>query len=56
MSYHVRVLYLYLQLMDSGVSRHQYLAVLFHQFSEVGEERMLLAEEIKLVVSLFSYH
>ena len=29
-----------------------HLAVLFHQLGEVGEERVLLAEEIKLIVAL----
>ena len=34
----------------------KYPTVLLHQFGEVAEQGVLLAEKVKLVVSLFSHH
>ena len=56
MCYHVRVLDLSIERVNSSVSWHQDLAVLFHQLGEVVEQRVLLAEEVKLVVPLLPHH
>ena len=38
------------------LGRQEYAAVLLHQLGEVAEERVLLSEEVKLVVPLFPHH
>ena len=40
------------QLVHHLMRRQQNLAVLLHEFREIGEEGMLLTQEIKLVVTL----
>ena len=55
-SHHIRVLDLSVELVKSGVWGHQDLAVLLHQLGEVVEQRVLLAEEVKLVVPLLPNH
>ena len=56
MPYHIRVLNLPPHLVQSGVGRHEYLAVLLHQLGEVVKQRVLLAEEVELVVPLLTDH
>ena len=55
-SNHVGALYLSSQLVQLHVWGHEDLAVLLHKLCEVGEQWMLLAKEVKLIVPLLTDH